>query len=79
MLGTFQGPSEAMPTELDIAMGLGVTFYKGINLAVRIHIDAANGGSIMTKTLENALDLFEEMATTQNLWSSERSTSKKEA
>ena len=31
----------------------------------------------MSKTLENALDLFEEIANTQSLWSNERTITKK--
>ena len=38
------------------------SFYKGVNHAVRVNIDAAAGDTIMSKTPEDALDLFEEMA-----------------
>ena len=53
------------------------SFYKGVNHAVRINIDAAAGGTIMSKIPEDALDLFEEMTNTQSLWSNERTITKK--
>ena len=53
------------------------SFYKGVNHVVIINIDAAAGGTIMSKTPEDALDLFEEMANTQSLWSNERTITKK--
>ena len=53
------------------------SFYKGVNPSVRVNIDAAAGGTIMSKTLEDALDLFEEMANTQSLWSNARAIPKK--
>ena len=42
-----------------------------------MNIDATAGGIIMSKTPEDALDLFEEMANTQSLWSNERAIQKK--
>ena len=42
-----------------------------------MNIDAAAGGTIMSKTPEDALDLFEEMANTQSLWSNTRAIPKK--
>ena len=39
---------------------------------MRCNIDAACGGSIMNKTPEEILDLFEEIATAQHLWNNER-------
>ena len=53
------------------------SFYKGVNHAFRINIDAGAGGTIMSKTPEDTLDLFEEMANTQSLWSNERTIRKK--
>ena len=53
------------------------SFYKGVNHTVRVNIDAAAGGTIISKTLEDALDLFEEMANTQSLWSNKRTIIKK--
>ena len=48
-----------------------------MNSAVRANIDASAGGTIMSKTPEDALELFEEMANTQSLWSNERAISKR--
>ena len=53
------------------------SFYKGVNHAVRVNIDAAAGGTIISKISKDILDLFEEMANTQSLWSNERTTTKK--
>ena len=53
------------------------SFYKGVNPSVRVTIDAAVGGTIMSKTPEDALDLFEEMANTQSFWSNARAILKK--
>ena len=62
-----QCPSHLLPT-----WDLVQSFYKGINPMVRCNIDAACGGSIMNKTPEEILDLFEEIATAQHLWNNER-------
>ena len=53
------------------------SFYKGVNHAVRVNIDAVARGIIMSKTPEDALDLFKKMANTQSLWSNERTITKK--
>ena len=42
-----------------------------------MNTDAAVGGTIMSKTSEDALDLFKEMANTQSFWSNVRAISKK--
>ena len=42
-----------------------------MNPLVRIIINALSSGTIMIKTVEDALDLFEEMVTTQHMWSNE--------
>ena len=39
------------------------TFYNGLIYAVRITIDAAAGGALMSKSTEEAYDLLEKMAT----------------
>ena len=44
---------------------------------MRINIDIAVGGTIMLKTPKDALNLFEEMANTQSLWSNKRTIIKK--
>ena len=41
-----------------------------------MNIDTVVGGTIMSKTLEDALDLIEEMANTQSLWTNERAISR---
>ena len=41
-----------------------------------MNIDALVGGTIMSKTPEDALELFKEMANTQSLWSTERAIPK---
>ena len=46
--------------------------YKAVNHAVRVNIDAAAGGTIISKTPKDALNLFEEMENIQSLWSNER-------
>ena len=53
------------------------SFYKRVNHTIRVNIDAA-GDTIISKTLEDALDLFKEMANTQSLWSNERTITKKD-
>ena len=53
------------------------SFYKGVNSSFRVNIDAATEGTIMSKTPEDALDLIEEMANTQSLWTNERAISRK--
>ena len=57
-----QCPSHLIPT-----WDLVQSFYKGINQMVRCNIDAACGGSIIKKTPEESLDMFEEIATAQHL------------
>ena len=52
-------------------------FYKGVNHAIRVNIDAAVGGTIMSKTPKDALDLFEEMVNIKSLLSNERTITKK--
>ncbi|XP_062114167.1 uncharacterized protein LOC133825205 [Humulus lupulus] len=52
-------------------------FYNGLNGPTRSHIDATSGRTILSKTLEEALILFEDMAMNSCQWQSERSTVKK--
>ena len=58
-------------------MGFGATILQGVSPSVRVKIDASARGTIMSKTPEEALDLFEEMANTQSFWSNERAIPKK--
>ena len=53
------------------------TFYNGMTIASRTLVDAAAGGSLMGKKLEDAYDLLEEMAANAYQWPSERNASKK--
>ena len=53
------------------------SFYKGMNPVVKVNIDVAAGGTIMSKTPKDALYLFEEMDNTQSLWSNERAMPRK--
>ena len=48
-----------------------------MNPAIRVNIDADAGGTIMSKTLEDALELFKEMANPQSLWDNERAIPRK--
>ena len=53
------------------------SFYKGVDPSVRVNINAAVEGNIMSKMPEDALDLIEEMANTQSLWTNDRAISRK--
>ena len=73
----FKDLQRQCPPQLIPTWDLAQSFYKGVNSAVRANIDASAGGTIMSKTPEDALELFEEMANTQSLWSNERAISKR--
>jgi hypothetical protein len=49
------------------------TFYKGLTHQTRSSIDSAAGGGIMHKTLDEAFELIENMASHNFSWSIERS------
>jgi hypothetical protein len=49
------------------------TFYKGLTHQTRSSIDSAAGGGIMHKTLDEASELIENMASHNFSWSNERS------
>ncbi|XP_038973879.1 uncharacterized protein LOC120105457 [Phoenix dactylifera] len=53
------------------------TFYNGLTHSVRITIDAAAGGTLMSKSIEEAYELLEEMASNNYQWSNERCMPKK--
>jgi len=53
------------------------TFYNGVTQLVRSMIDAAAGGTLMSKTEEEAYNLIEEMALNNYQWSSERGQRKR--
>jgi hypothetical protein len=48
------------------------TFYKGLTPQSRSGVDSAAGGSIMSKTIEEAFDLIKHLASHNVSWSSER-------
>ncbi|XP_038976654.1 uncharacterized protein LOC113463578 [Phoenix dactylifera] len=53
------------------------TFYNGLIHSVRITIDAAAGGTLMSKSTKEAYELLEEMASNNYQWSNERGMPKK--
>ena len=38
------------------------TFYNGLNYSTKTHVDAATGGALIGKSIEEAQQLIEEMA-----------------
>lgn len=60
-------PHHGLPTWLQVQ-----TFYNGLNIATRGTVDAASGGSIMSKTPEAAYELLDEMAANNYDWHTER-------
>ena len=52
------------------------TFYNGLNYNTRLTIDAAAGGALMNRGVDEAYTLIEEMALNHNQWTSERSAPK---
>jgi len=53
------------------------TFYSGMTHNSRVLVDAAAGGSLMGKSLDDAYNLLEEMAANAYQWPYERNISKK--
>ena len=53
------------------------TFYSRLNYNARISIDAAAGGPLMNKSVDEAYSLIEDMALNHYRWSSERTTQPK--
>ena len=53
------------------------TFYNGVTQPVRSMIDAAAGGTLMSKTEEEAYNLIKKMALNNYQWSSERGQPKR--
>jgi len=54
------------------------TFYNGVTQPIRSMIDAAAGGTLMSKTEEEAYNLIEEMELNNYQWSSERGQEKRD-
>jgi len=53
------------------------TFYNGLTQPVRLMIDVAAGGTLMSKTEEKAYNLIEEIALNNYQWSNERGQPKR--
>ena len=53
------------------------TFYNGVTQPVRSMIDAAVGGTLMSKTEEQSYNLIEEMALNNYQWSSQQGQPKR--
>ena len=54
-------------------------FYNGMNAYTRIIFDVADGGTLMSKTVEAAYALLEGMATNSYQWPNKRSSMKRVA
>ena len=54
-------------------------FYNGLNGQTRTIVDAASGGTLMSKTAKGATSLLEEMALSNYQWPTERTMTKKVA
>ena len=52
----FKDLQRQCPPQLIPSWDLVQSFYKGVNPSVRVNIDVAAGGTIMSKTPEDALD-----------------------
>lgn len=67
-------PHHGLPIWLQVQ-----TFYNGLSATTRTMIDAAAGGTLMGKTLEEAYELLDEMASNNYQWSSDRMAPKRVA
>ncbi|XP_040996048.1 uncharacterized protein LOC121242223 [Juglans microcarpa x Juglans regia] len=65
-------PQHGLPDWLQVQM-----FYNGLNGQTRTIVDAASGGTLMSKTVEGATYLLEEMALNNYQWPTERTMTKK--
>ena len=65
-------PHHGLPKWLQVQ-----TFYNGLSGNTRTLVDAAAGGALMSKTIDKAYDLLEDMAANNYQWPSERSMQKK--
>ena len=48
------------------------TFYNGLSDSTQIVIDASVGGTLMKKTIDQAYEILEDMATNSNQWPKDR-------
>lgn len=67
-------PQHGLPDWLQVQM-----FYNGLNGQIRTIVDAAAGGTLMSKTAEGATFLLEEMASNNYQWPTERTMTTKVA
>ncbi|XP_041011488.1 uncharacterized protein LOC121255284 [Juglans microcarpa x Juglans regia] len=67
-------PQHVLPDWLQVQM-----FYNGLNEQTRTIVDAASGGTLMSKTAEGATYLLEEIASNNYQWPTERTMTKKVA
>ena len=65
-------PHHGLPKWLQVQ-----TFYNGLSGNTKTLVDAAAGGALTGKTVDEAYQLLEEMAANNYQWSSERSSQKK--
>ena len=49
------------------------TFYNGLSDSARTIIDASAGGALMKKTIDQAYEILEDIATNSNQWPQDRS------
>ncbi|KAG8488363.1 hypothetical protein CXB51_016383 [Gossypium anomalum] len=67
-MGEIQGLIEKVPSPW-VTLWLQVqTFYNGVNPSTRQHMDAAAGGTLNNKTLEEAYEFIEEMSLNNYQW-----------
>lgn len=67
-------PHHGLPKWLQVQ-----TFYNGLSCTTRTMVDAAAGGALMGKTIDEAYELLEEMASNNYQWPSDRTIPKKAA
>lgn len=65
-------PQHGLPDWLQVQM-----FCNGLNGQTQTIVDVATGGTLMSKTIEGATYLLEEMASNNNQWPTERTITKK--
>ena len=73
-MGTLQRPSKKMPSPWNRAVVVNLNVLPP---TMRMSIDAATGGSLMSLTSSQAKTLIENMALNNYLWQSKKQSSKK--
>jgi len=61
-----------MSPSQDPKLVVGLTFYNGLQHPMKISINSAVGGALIAKPINEAKQLFEEMASNNYHWRSER-------